>query len=59
MIGLSNLSISYIPCVGHQKVKITYGMLSSIDGQGYVKISNNLVLNLYYMFLIIHATLNL
>ena len=44
MTSISSLFQTYVPCAGHQKVKIADGSLSSIAGKGSIKLSDNLIL---------------
>ena len=44
MTGSSNVFSSYIPCSGHQKIKIAYGSLSFVAGKRTVQISNSIIL---------------
>ena len=44
MTNLSHLFISYTPCSGNKKVNISYGSLSSIVGQGSIRLSDKIVL---------------
>lgn len=44
MTGGSNLFYSYIPCSNHTTIKIVDGSLTSVDGIGTIRISQNLVL---------------